>query len=392
MARWQGKRLPPGCPSRGAPIGCRRKACAIGPGARSTWPAAITALFLLWPSMVVIALLIKFTSRGPVLFQQRRGGYWGRLFNVLKFRMYYDRRRVAAGRAGARRPADHTAGGVAPAAPAWTSCPSWGMATIRDKMGRRRFEARTPTALGCPRPIDGQRSRTCLAGVDPPETSLARMGDRPGPRLRLGAGTAYRAWMTRDDHPAVCLGSRPDTSTHGHFPPNPGSPALSMISGRQPAQGAAFSAGITVVRERGPAGLIESAGEPVSGTVPSELSSTCRSFSIRHSIHLVRVRRRRRSGEGPSVGRAGTSLLGRSGSLLHLLQDRELNPESRGRAWPSCDLDSGYTGPPSMFRLRSPRCGPHRRRGVDRDGGGWRRRRVAYRRPRKPMRLQSVEL
>ena len=47
---------------------------------------AITALFLLWPFMVVIALLIKFTSRGPVLFQQRRRGYRGRVFNVLKFR------------------------------------------------------------------------------------------------------------------------------------------------------------------------------------------------------------------------------------------------------------------------------------------------------------------
>jgi hypothetical protein len=39
-----------------------------------------------------------------------------------------------------------------------------------------------------PRPIEGQRSRTCLAGEVPPETSLARMGDRPGPRLRLVQG------------------------------------------------------------------------------------------------------------------------------------------------------------------------------------------------------------
>ena len=47
---------------------------------------AFTALFLLWPVMVVVALLIKFTSRGPILFQQPRRGYRGRLFNVLKFR------------------------------------------------------------------------------------------------------------------------------------------------------------------------------------------------------------------------------------------------------------------------------------------------------------------
>lgn len=47
---------------------------------------ALTALFLLWPVMVVVALLIKFTSRGPILFQQARRGYRGRIFNVYKFR------------------------------------------------------------------------------------------------------------------------------------------------------------------------------------------------------------------------------------------------------------------------------------------------------------------
>jgi len=47
---------------------------------------AFTALALLWWLMVLIALLIKFTSRGPILFQQARRGYRGRTFNVLKFR------------------------------------------------------------------------------------------------------------------------------------------------------------------------------------------------------------------------------------------------------------------------------------------------------------------
>ena len=47
---------------------------------------AVTALFLLWPVMILIALLIKFTSRGPILFQQARRGYRGRIFQVLKFR------------------------------------------------------------------------------------------------------------------------------------------------------------------------------------------------------------------------------------------------------------------------------------------------------------------
>jgi lipopolysaccharide/colanic/teichoic acid biosynthesis glycosyltransferase len=47
---------------------------------------AVIALAMLWWLMVGIALLIKFTSRGPILFQQSRRGYRGRLFNVLKFR------------------------------------------------------------------------------------------------------------------------------------------------------------------------------------------------------------------------------------------------------------------------------------------------------------------
>ena len=47
---------------------------------------ALAGLILLWPVMVVIALAIKFTSPGPILFQQSRRGYRGRLFQVLKFR------------------------------------------------------------------------------------------------------------------------------------------------------------------------------------------------------------------------------------------------------------------------------------------------------------------
>ncbi len=47
---------------------------------------ACTALVFLWPVMVVVALAIKFTSRGPILFQQARRGYKGRTFQVLKFR------------------------------------------------------------------------------------------------------------------------------------------------------------------------------------------------------------------------------------------------------------------------------------------------------------------
>jgi exopolysaccharide biosynthesis polyprenyl glycosylphosphotransferase len=48
--------------------------------------ASATALFFLSPLMVVVALLVKFTSRGPVLFKQLRVGRHARPFNMLKFR------------------------------------------------------------------------------------------------------------------------------------------------------------------------------------------------------------------------------------------------------------------------------------------------------------------
>ena len=47
---------------------------------------AVCALLLLWPVMVVIAVLVKRDSPGPVLFKQQRVGWHGRLFWVYKFR------------------------------------------------------------------------------------------------------------------------------------------------------------------------------------------------------------------------------------------------------------------------------------------------------------------
>ena len=44
------------------------------------------ALVVLAPLMIGVAIAIKLTSRGPVLFRQERVGYHGRAFNMLKFR------------------------------------------------------------------------------------------------------------------------------------------------------------------------------------------------------------------------------------------------------------------------------------------------------------------
>jgi hypothetical protein len=59
--------------------------------------AASIALILLAPVMVVIALLIKLDSKGPVLFRQKRQGFNNQLIEVLKFRsMYVDQSDVDA--------------------------------------------------------------------------------------------------------------------------------------------------------------------------------------------------------------------------------------------------------------------------------------------------------
>ena len=48
--------------------------------------ASAAALLLLWPLLLVIAMLIKLDSPGPVLFRQSRLGKEGRIFHLLKFR------------------------------------------------------------------------------------------------------------------------------------------------------------------------------------------------------------------------------------------------------------------------------------------------------------------
>jgi exopolysaccharide biosynthesis polyprenyl glycosylphosphotransferase len=51
---------------------------------------AAACLVLLAPLLTAIAIAVKVTSRGPVLFRQRRVGRDGRLFEMLKFRTMVD--------------------------------------------------------------------------------------------------------------------------------------------------------------------------------------------------------------------------------------------------------------------------------------------------------------
>jgi exopolysaccharide biosynthesis polyprenyl glycosylphosphotransferase len=52
--------------------------------------AASAAQILLGPALLVVAILIKLDSPGPVLFRQRRVGRHGRAFDIFKFRTMYD--------------------------------------------------------------------------------------------------------------------------------------------------------------------------------------------------------------------------------------------------------------------------------------------------------------
>ena len=47
---------------------------------------SVLVLLLLWPLLLLVAILVKCDSKGPVLFRQERIGRDGRVFRILKFR------------------------------------------------------------------------------------------------------------------------------------------------------------------------------------------------------------------------------------------------------------------------------------------------------------------
>jgi lipopolysaccharide/colanic/teichoic acid biosynthesis glycosyltransferase len=70
---------------------------------------ALTGLALLWPVLLIVAVLIRRDSPGPALFRQWRRGHRGRPFRMLKFRtMVVDAER----RLGDLESCNESAGGV----------------------------------------------------------------------------------------------------------------------------------------------------------------------------------------------------------------------------------------------------------------------------------------
>ncbi len=59
--------------------------------------AATSALIILAPFLLAVALAIRLTSNGPIVFRQQRYGLGGATFEILKFRTMYHDRSDAAG-------------------------------------------------------------------------------------------------------------------------------------------------------------------------------------------------------------------------------------------------------------------------------------------------------
>lgn len=68
---------------------------------------AALALLMLSPLLITIALVVKFTSEGPVIFKQKRHGWDGKIIEVWKFRSMYVKQPKVEGDIGVQQATKH---------------------------------------------------------------------------------------------------------------------------------------------------------------------------------------------------------------------------------------------------------------------------------------------
>jgi exopolysaccharide biosynthesis polyprenyl glycosylphosphotransferase len=155
----------------------------------------LVMLLMTLPLMLVIAVMVKLTSRGPVLFIQERGGLHGRPFRMLKFRTM---REGAEAERAALLAANEMDGPVFKIAedPRVTRLGRFLRRTSMDELPQLVNVVRGDMSLVGPRPLPVVETRA-LTGVD-----RRRLSMRPGitclwqisGRSELG----FREWMALD--------------------------------------------------------------------------------------------------------------------------------------------------------------------------------------------------
>src|SRR6266849_6998738 len=122
---------------------------------------AILLLVLLSPVMIAVAVLVKLTSRGVVLFRQQRPGKNGREFTILQFRTMIDGRRHEG--PAVTRPSD----------PRVTSFGQFMRRWKLDEFPQLFNVIRGDMSLVGPRPLTYTRISTCPL-AEPPARTISR--------------------------------------------------------------------------------------------------------------------------------------------------------------------------------------------------------------------------
>jgi lipopolysaccharide/colanic/teichoic acid biosynthesis glycosyltransferase len=156
---------------------------------------SLAGIVLLSPLMVVVALAIKLTSRGPVFFSQQRDGLGGKRFTLYKFRtMYAD----ALRRKAELLPLNEQDGPAFKLAndPRVTPLGRWLRRTCIDELPQFWNVLRGDMSLVGPRPLDSEEAKFCEVW------QRRRLDVTPGMtciwQARGGSHISFAEWMRMD--------------------------------------------------------------------------------------------------------------------------------------------------------------------------------------------------